>query len=186
MVGENTTTYDGQGLKGALWTVAGTAIGSVALNALKTMHGDMGGIGVAGANVATQAANAAVMLDIARKDAEIAQLKADAATDAKLVQVYTELRKQDKEQDAKIGDLNTRVTSLETSAPYRDEILKGKIGEVATLAQNGIATNSAAIANLAVTVNNITKTVVPITSVCPQPMPQYNSWTAPTTPTTAG
>lgn len=30
----------------------------------------------------------------------------------------------------------------------------------------------------------LTKTVIPITNVCPQPMPQYNSWTAPTTTTT--
>ena len=30
------------------------------------------------------------------------------------------------------------------------------------------------------------KLIMPSTSVCPQPMPQYNSWTAPTTPTTAG
>jgi hypothetical protein len=30
----------------------------------------------------------------------------------------------------------------------------------------------------------LTKTIVPITNVCPQPMPQYNSWTAPTTTTT--
>lgn len=27
----------------------------------------------------------------------------------------------------------------------------------------------------------LTKTIVPITNVCPQPMPEYNSWTAPTT-----
>lgn len=30
------------------------------------------------------------------------------------------------------------------------------------------------------------KLIMPSTSVCPQPMPQYNSWTAPTAPTTAG
>lgn len=29
--------------------------------------------------------------------------------------------------------------------------------------------------------NGITKTVVPITAVCPEPMKLYNSWTAPTT-----
>ena len=33
--------------------------------------------------------------------------------------------------------------------------------------------------NLAV-LNGLTKTVVPIDNVCPAPMPQYNSWTAPT------
>lgn len=50
------------------------------------------------------------------------------------------------------------------------------------------ATNTAAIgcingqiASLLNTVGGITKTVVPITAVCPEPMKMYNSWTAPTT-----
>ena len=30
----------------------------------------------------------------------------------------------------------------------------------------------------------LTKVIVPITNVCPEPMKLYNSWTAPTTPTT--
>lgn len=53
------------------------------------------------------------------------------------------------------------------------------------------ATNTAAIscingqiASLTSTISGITKTVVPITAVCPEPMKLYNSWTAPTTPTT--
>lgn len=32
--------------------------------------------------------------------------------------------------------------------------------------------------------NNITKTIVPMSAICPAPMPQYNSWVAPTTTTT--
>lgn len=50
------------------------------------------------------------------------------------------------------------------------------------------ATNTAAIscinsqiACLQSLVGGITKTVVPITAVCPEPMKMYNSWTAPTT-----
>lgn len=50
------------------------------------------------------------------------------------------------------------------------------------------ATNTSAIACvnsqivcLQNVVNGITKTVVPITAVCPEPMKLYNSWTAPTT-----
>ena len=50
------------------------------------------------------------------------------------------------------------------------------------------ATNTAAIgcingqvASLLNTINGITKTIVPITAVCPEPMKAYNSWTAPTT-----
>lgn len=55
------------------------------------------------------------------------------------------------------------------------------------------ATNTAAvgcinnqIACLQSAINGITKTVVPITAVCPEPMKLYNSWTAPTTGTTQG
>ena len=53
------------------------------------------------------------------------------------------------------------------------------------------ATNTAAIgcingqiASILNTIGGITKTVVPITAVCPEPMKLYNSWTAPTTATT--
>jgi hypothetical protein len=57
--------------------------------------------------------------------------------------------------------------------------INGKIDMVAS-------TSACGIAQLNNIVSNITKTIVPISSVCPQPMPQYNSWTAPTTPTTGG
>ncbi len=36
------------------------------------------------------------------------------------------------------------------------------------------------------TLQGLTKTVIPIGSICPAPMPEFNSWTAPTTTTTAG
>ena len=54
-------------------------------------------------------------------------------------------------------------------------------------AQN--VTNTQIAANLSCMQNNIanlmglTKTVIPITSVCPEPMPALNSWTAPTATT---
>jgi hypothetical protein len=34
------------------------------------------------------------------------------------------------------------------------------------------------------TLNNITKTIVPASAICPAPMPLHNSWVAPTTTTT--
>lgn len=48
-----------------------------------------------------------------------------------------------------------------------------------------ITANIACMQNQIAVLSGLTKTVIPITSVCPEPMPQYNSWTAPTT-TTAG
>ena len=51
-------------------------------------------------------------------------------------------------------------------------------GKIDSLAQ--------ATANLANVVNKITSTVIPQTAICPEVMPRYNSWTAPTTTTPAG
>ena len=66
----------------------------------------------------------------------------------------------------------------------REQILIGKIGEVAQAANCGIARANDEINNLKNTVCRITQTIVPASAICPQPMPQYNSWTAPTgTPT---
>lgn len=43
------------------------------------------------------------------------------------------------------------------------------------------------IAGMMGTMNNITKTIVPASAICPAPMPLHNSWVAPTnTPATGG
>ena len=66
----------------------------------------------------------------------------------------------------------------------REQILMGKIAEVASAANCGLARANDEIACLRNTVCRITQTIVPASAICPQPMPQYNSWTAPTgTPT---
>ncbi|MCQ2299967.1 MAG: hypothetical protein MJZ81_07590 [Bacteroidales bacterium] len=171
---ENHEHYDGQGLKGALWTIAGTAIAGVAQRLVNGHVGAFGygGVGYGGGNVVAEAANTGFALELARKDAEIALLKANADTDKKLVEVYANLRVQDKEQDAKIAALNEKYHCLDK-----------RISEAAIFSTNGITHLNDSVAALARTVCGITRTVVPITSVCPQPMPQYNSWTAPTTVT---
>lgn len=179
------TSLDG---KGAIWTIGGTLIGGVALKAVDTIsqlvkaHCNGGGGGGAnGAAVAANAAATACALALSEKDSEIALLKADKYTDQKLVEVYKDLRAQDKAQDAVIGNLATRIAAIETAAPLREQIVLGKIGEVATLATNGINCLTSQVSCLANTVAGITKNVVPITAICPAPMPQYNTWTAPTT-----
>ena len=181
--------------KGALWTIGGTLIGGVSLAAVNTVsklvqahcNGGRGG-GGGGADVAA-AANAtatACALAIAEKDAKIALLEADKYTDQKLVEVYKDLRGIDKEQSAVIGNLASRLAAIETAAPLREQIVLGKIGEVATLATNGINCLTSQVNCLAATVAGITKNVVPISAICPAPMPQYNSWVAPTPGGTTG
>lgn len=175
--------------KGALWTIGGTLIGGVSLAAINTVSKLVqshcnGGRGGGGGGGGTDAA--ACALALAEKDAKIALLEADKYTDQKLVEVYKDLRGIDKEQSAVIGNLASRVAAIETAAPLREQIVLGKIGEVATLATNGINCLTSQVNCLAATVAGITKNVVPISAVCPAPMPQYNSWAAPTTGGTTG
>lgn len=59
--------------------------------------------------------------------------------------------------------------------------INGKIDQVASAAKCCCEQNSAAIAGLQALVSKITQTVVPTSAICPEVMPRYNSWTAPTT-----
>lgn len=45
-------------------------------------------------------------------------------------------------------------------------------------------TNISCLSNQVAQLMGLTKTIIPITNVCPEPMKLYNSWTAPTTTTT--
>lgn len=98
---------------------------------------------------------------------------------------------------------NARIANLETEIKLRDanfytlsemgklrDYIDGKIDGINSqlCAQNVL--NAQFTANLSCMQGNIatlmglTKTVVPIGNICPEPMPLHNSWTAPTT--TAG
>lgn len=94
---------------------------------------------------------------IIQKDSEIALLKSNIYTDQKIADVYERL-------NLKIGGVEAAVNA---QAVY-NATMNGTVGCM----QNQIAALQA-----------LTKTIVPITNVCPQPMPQYNSWTAPTATT---
>lgn len=101
------------------------------------------------------------------------------------------------DQAARIAELETEV-KLRDSNIYTDgKILElyryvdGKFSGVeAQLCQQAVvntqvAANLSCLQNTVNTLSGLTKTVIPIGNVCPAPMPQYNSWVAPTaTPTT--
>lgn len=179
---ENTTTTvaDTTSSRGAQWAGAGSLIAIAAQSLLGGgILGNLGG-GLFGGNAAAQAGNTLAALELAKKDSEIALLKSEVSTNEKLSTVYAELRKMDKEQDALIAALGSRVSAIETAAPLREQIVLGKIGEVATLSTTGLANLGSQLTCLANQVAGITKTIVPASAVCPQPMPLHNSWTAPT------
>lgn len=66
----------------------------------------------------------------------------------------------------------------------REQIVLGKVNELALTTQAKFGCLDGTIAGMMGTLNNITKTIVPMSAICPAPMPQYNSWVAPTTTTT--
>lgn len=98
---------------------------------------------------------------------------------------------------------SARIAELETEVKLRDANFYtiGEIGKLrdyvdskfngvnAQLCQQAVVNaqvtaNLACLTNTVNTLSGLTKTVIPITSVCPEPMPMYNSWTAPTASTT--
>lgn len=191
---ENAHEYASKGVAGAGLGlgIAGTALG-VLNNGGLNLGGLLGGNNMAGGMA---------LGVIAEKDAKIAQLEAEKYSDKVAKETYIQAAADNKElrdemfsflkplsEEASnnrvtIAELKAEIECLKKTGELDKQIVFGKINEVALVANNGITALNGAIACLQKTVAGITATVVPIASVCPQPMPQYNSWTAPTTTTT--
>lgn len=156
---------------GALTTgIIGTA-GAVLSGAFGNIFG--GGMGGGNATLA-----------ISERDAKIAKLESEKYSDGKTQELYNYTVSQNEKLSQFLCNVDKRLYSLETAAPLREQILDGKIAQVADKVACCCSATNAALANLSAVVNNITKTIIPIDSVCPKPMALYNSWTAPTTTTT--
>ena len=95
---------------------------------------------------------------IATKDGHIALLESNIYTDQKLNDLRNYI-------DLKVGNVENAVNAQAVYNATNTATINCIQGQVAQLM-------------------NLTKCVIPITSVCPEPMKLYNSWTAPTTPTT--
>ena len=158
--------------KGVAGSGLGLGIAGTALGVLNSNGNLLGGL-FGGGNCQNQ---------VSTLQSEIAQLRAEKYSDQSIAAVYTALRNetqalQDRLLDKYISPISQEIADMRV----REVRLENKIGEVSCLATNGLTALQGQINCLTQTVNGITKTVVPITAVCPQPMPQYNSWTAPTT-----
>lgn len=66
----------------------------------------------------------------------------------------------------------------------REQIVLGKVNELALATQAKFGCLDQTIAGMMGTMNNITKTIVPASAICPAPMPLHNSWVAPTNTST--
>lgn len=67
----------------------------------------------------------------------------------------------------------------------REQIVLGKVNELALTTQAKFGCIDQTIAGLMGTLGKITDTIVPMSAICPTPMAKYNAWVAPTnTPAT--
>ena len=99
------------------------------------------------------------------------------------------------QQAARIAELETEVKlrdanvyTMTEMGKLRDYVDRRFEGVNASISQQAVI-NAQITANIGcmqgqvATLMGLTKTVIPIGNVCPAPMPEYNSWTAPTATT---
>jgi hypothetical protein len=151
--------------------VGGAALGTgIAGLSVALLNGGLGNLlgGLGGCNQYASKSDIAYSQELAKKDSEIALLKSEQNTEVKIADVYDRL----------ITKINAnQLAQAEWNAAQAVNNCK---------MSNAIAVNSNSISALQNCCNSITKLVVPKDAICPSVMPEFNSWTAPTTPTTAG
>ena len=102
----------------------------------------------------------------------------DAGKDARIAELETEVKLRDANiyTDQKLGALRDYVDGK--FAAVNDKLCAQAVHN---------ATNDAVLGCMQGQINTLlglTKVIVPAANICPAPMPQYNSWTAPTAPAT--
>lgn len=177
--------------------VAGTGLGlGIAGTALGLLNGG-GGFGGLGGIFGGGAREGVALGVLAEKDAKIAELKAENYSDKIGKEVYGQsladnlrlredlaafikpLSDEAANNRVNIARIEEQIKCMGQTADLREQIVLGKVNEVAMTANNGITALSGAVACLQQTVAGITKTIIPASAVCPQPMPAQNAWVAP-------
>lgn len=170
-------TMDNDGKVNTAVTLGAVGTG---LGILSAINGNGNGLfgGLFGNNAMGNAMNNAGIVYTDQLQAQIAELKAEKYSDKVGIEVY----KAAAERDARIGQRFEELAREIADMRVREAHMQGSISQVASNATNGITCLRHALDGLQHTVDHITRTVIPRTVVCPEPMPRYNTWEAPTEP----
>lgn len=135
-----------------------TGIIGTALGALNNgmFGGILGGNVACSENMPVNRYELSQMKEIVDRDSEIAYLKGRDAAKTDSLELY-------KYVDGRFRGIEAQLAS--------QAVVNAQITANISCMQNQIAV-----------LNGLTKTVIPIGNVCPEPMQRYNSWTAPTAP----
>jgi hypothetical protein len=136
--------------------IAGTALGLLNGNGLNGLFG--GGNCGCSEDHHVNRYELGLQQEIASKDARIGLLESNIYTDAKIADVYERL--------------NIKINSIENQI-CQQNVYNATLNGAVSCIQTQIAQ-----------LQGLTKVIIPSDNICPQPMPQYNSWTA--TTATAG
>lgn len=139
--------------------IAGTALGVLNGNG-GILGGLFGGNCACSENAAVNRYELGMQNDITNRDMEIAYLKGRDAAKTDSLELY-------KYVDGRFRGIEAQIAS--------QAVVNAQITANISCMQNSIAA-----------LNGLTKTVIPIGNVCPEPMQRYNSWTAPTADAAAG
>ena len=159
--------------------VAGTGLGfgiaGTALSVLPMLTGCGGALGSIFGNRNCYNGNAlgwgtAELQYVSSLQAENAMLKSENYSDKVAKEVYQQTRIDNAALKAEMKEL----------MDLREQIVLGKVGEVATLTKCNLDQVNNSITALANTVNAVTTRIIPASAICPELMPRYNDWTAPT------
>lgn len=171
--------------------IAGTALG--VLNSSNNGNGLLGGL--FGNNNCGQ---------VSALQSEVAMLKAEKYSDKNTADVYGAIRGEYKDllekwitplsdeacrNRERIAVLETQVKCENEKALLREQIvreqLNRRIDQCCCETNGRINQLNQSVYQMSQTLGSITTTVIPRTAVCPEVMPRYNTWTAPTDPAPA-
>lgn len=142
--------------KGVGGTALGLAIGALGSELLGGTFGNI--LGGNANNCAMSRSETALLVENSTLKADKKLLESNIYTDQKTLELYRYV-------DGKFAAVEGQIAQQAVYNATNTATLNCISGQVAQLMA-------------------LTKTIIPITNVCPQPMPAYNSWTAPTAPTT--
>lgn len=150
--------------------IAGTALGVLNNGGCGVLGGLFGGNNCAG-----RFGFGAELQYVSQLQAENAMLKSENYSDKVAKEVYQQTLADNKQLRQDIRD----------ELALREQIADAKVAQLACQVNNGFTSTNAALASLQNTINTITRTVIPKDAICPEVMPRYNNWVAPTTTETA-
>jgi hypothetical protein len=187
---------NGKANAGLTTGIIGTTLGGLwALGAGNGNGGILGGL---------LGGNNCQMSPVSALQSEVAMLRAEKYSDRNTADVYSAVRGEYKDllekwitplsdeacrNRERIAVLETQVKCENEKALLREQIvreqLNRRIDQCCCETNGRINQLNQSVYQMSQTLGSITTTVIPRTAICPEVMPRYNTWTAPTDPAPA-